>query len=79
MKTTMYESSKESISANEVMTVIITDSENVKREYGVKAIDVVDNNFANQQIKEHKEVYETEVKVIDVLTYEGKKFKTITF
>lgn len=79
MKTTMYESSKESISANEVMTVIITDSENVKREYGVKAIDVVDNNFANQQIKEHKEVYETEVKEIDVLTYDGEKFKTITF
>ena len=45
MKTKLFKASKESINADDVMTVIITDSENVKREYGIKAIDIV---------KEHK-------------------------
>lgn len=79
MKTKLFKASKESINADDVMTVIITDSENVKREYGIKAIDIVNTDFSNQQVKEHKNVYETEVKQIEVLTYDGKKFKTITF
>lgn len=78
MKTKFYAASKISTSARETMTVFITDSENVKREYGILALDVFDADFVNQQIKEHAQVYETKITKIEVLTWAGKKFKTIT-
>lgn len=78
MKTKFYAASKISTSARETMTVFITDSENVKREYGILALDVCDADFVNQQIKEHAQVYETKITKIEVLTWAGKKFKTIT-
>jgi hypothetical protein len=77
MKTKFYATSKNSVSARETMTVYVTDSENVKREYGISALDVCDADFVNQQIKEHADVYETEITKIEVFTWEGKKFKTI--
>ena len=78
MKTKFYAASKNSVSARETMTVYITDSENVKREYGILALDVCDADFVNQQIKEHDAVYETKITKIEVLTWAGKKFKIIT-
>lgn len=35
------------------MTVNITDSENIIREYGISASDVCSADFINQQLKEH--------------------------
>lgn len=78
MKTKFYAASKSSMPSNETMKVVITDSENAKREYGILALDVCDADFVNQQIKEHAQIYETKIAKIEVSTWAGKKFKTIT-
>ena len=77
--TKKYAASKKAIAAKEIMTVNITDSENIIREYGISASDVCDSDFINQQIKEHSELYESTVIKIEVFTFSGKRFKTISF
>jgi hypothetical protein len=79
MKTKFYAESFKSISAKQIMSVFITDSENKRREYGILAADVCDSDFVNQQKKEHAAVYETKITKIEVLTETSKKFKTIIF
>ena len=77
--TKKYAASKKEIPAKEIMTVNITDSENIIREYGISASDVCNSDFINQQIKEHSELYESKIIKIEVFTFSGKKFKTISF
>jgi len=77
MKTTFYSASKKEIPAKEIMTVKITDSEKSVREYGIIAMDVCSENFVEQQIKEHSDLYESKISKIEVFTYDGRKFKTI--
>jgi hypothetical protein len=78
MKTKYYAASKKgNILGREIMTVYITDSDNVKNEYGISAFDVCDPGFVQQQISEHAQVYETKITKIEVYTRTGKRFKTI--
>lgn len=79
LKANFYTASKKEISAKEIMTVKITDSENVTREYGILAMDVCNEDFANQQVKEHSDLYDSKISKIEVFTYAGKRFKTINF
>jgi hypothetical protein len=77
MKTIFFSASNYKVLALECMTVRITDSASIVRDYTTLALDICNHNFVSQLIKEHASLYSSNITKIEIFTYTGKRFKTI--